>query len=153
MGWGNCGTDSEGRPIGYNFEATCDELGCDKKIHRGLAYACGDMHGADEYSCEGYFCEDHLFFTDVDINGLDENGNGEGEFKSRLLCKECADGVEEHLLEVFGLETLERVEKEVYEKLLEKILKETDADSCSCWTSALVGFVDAVRIRTRDIGS
>ncbi len=59
MGWGNCGTDSEDRPIGYNFEATCDHPGCDEEIDRGLAYVCGDMHGGDEYSCEKYFCEKH----------------------------------------------------------------------------------------------
>lgn len=59
MGWGNCGTDSQGRPIGYYHAATCDYPGCDKKIDRGLDYVCGDMHGADEYSCERYFCEEH----------------------------------------------------------------------------------------------
>ena len=59
MGWGDCGTDSDGRPIGYVFEAVCDEPGCNKKIDRGLSYVCGDMHGEDEYSCEQYFCEEH----------------------------------------------------------------------------------------------
>ena len=65
MGWGNCGTDSKGRPIGYVFEATCDHPECDKKIDRGLAFACGGMHGeeaclSDAPVCEGYFCSDHL---------------------------------------------------------------------------------------------
>ena len=59
MGWGNCGEDSQGRPIGYSHEATCDEDGCDKVIDRGLSYVCGDMHGEDEVSCEKYFCETH----------------------------------------------------------------------------------------------
>ena len=59
MGWGNCGTDSNGRPLGYVFPAFCDHSGCNKKIDRGLSYACGGMHGEEEYSCEGYFCEDH----------------------------------------------------------------------------------------------
>lgn len=59
MGWSNCGTDSRGRPIGYAFAAKCDHEGCDAEIHRGLAYTCGDMHGGDEYSCEGYFCAEH----------------------------------------------------------------------------------------------
>lgn len=59
MGWGNCGTDSLGRPIGYVFPATCDQPGCGEKIDRGLGYACGDMHGEDEISCERYFCSDH----------------------------------------------------------------------------------------------
>lgn len=60
MGWANCGTDSIGRPIGYAHEATCDHPGCAAEIHRGLAFACGDMHGDDEVSCEKYFCDEHL---------------------------------------------------------------------------------------------
>lgn len=67
MGWGNCGTDSKGRSIGYCHEAVCDHPGCDKEIDRGLAYACGSMHGTEilggEYtgsSCEKYFCYAHL---------------------------------------------------------------------------------------------
>lgn len=59
MGWGDCGKDSRGRNIGYVFPAKCDHPGCKKRIHRGLAYVCGTMHGADEYTCEGYFCEEH----------------------------------------------------------------------------------------------
>lgn len=59
MGWGNCGTDSQGRPIGYNHNAICDHPGCNEQIDRGLAFACGDMHGEDEVSCEKYFCGDH----------------------------------------------------------------------------------------------
>ena len=59
MGWSNCGEDSKGRPIGYSHPAVCDHPGCTAKIHRGLAHVCGDMHGEDEYSCEGYFCEEH----------------------------------------------------------------------------------------------
>ena len=60
MGWGNCGVDSKGRPIGYVFEATCDHPNCDVKIDRGVAHACGGMHGENTCSCEGYFCEKHL---------------------------------------------------------------------------------------------
>jgi hypothetical protein len=59
MGWGDCGEDSKGRPIGYLFPAICDAPGCAAAIHRGLAYACGGMHGALEWACEGYFCEKH----------------------------------------------------------------------------------------------
>jgi hypothetical protein len=65
MGWGNCGTDSKGRPIGYYHEATCDHPGCGAEIHRGLAYVCGGMHGEDEHSCEGYFCTAHLTPTET----------------------------------------------------------------------------------------
>lgn len=59
MGYANCGEDSKGRPIGYNFSAICDEPECREKIDRGLAYVCGHMHGEDEYSCEKYFCSNH----------------------------------------------------------------------------------------------
>lgn len=59
MGWANCGTDREGRPIGYAHETVCDQDGCNKEIDRGLDFACGGMHGEDEYSCEKYFCWDH----------------------------------------------------------------------------------------------
>ena len=59
MGWANCGTDSKDRPIGYAHGATCDHPGCAAEIHRGLAYACGGMHGEAEWSCEAYFCEEH----------------------------------------------------------------------------------------------
>lgn len=60
MGWADCGNDSKGRPIGYAFEATCDHPECNAKIDRGLAFACGGMHGEnDGFDCEGYFCEMH----------------------------------------------------------------------------------------------
>jgi len=59
MGWGDCGKDSNGRPIGYVFDATCDHPDCMEQIDRGLTYVCGDMHGDDEYSCEKYFCDTH----------------------------------------------------------------------------------------------
>lgn len=74
MGWANCGTDSRGRPRGYAHAATCDEPGCSKAIDRGLAYACGGMHGADELSCEDYFCGAHLFFHAA---------------SRRMLCRAC----------------------------------------------------------------
>lgn len=59
MGWANCGTDKSGRPIGYAHPARCDHPGCKVKIDRGLAYACGGMHGEDEVSCDKYFCAEH----------------------------------------------------------------------------------------------
>lgn len=60
MGWASCGEDGQGRPIGYAHVAVCDEPGCDTRIDRGLAYACGGMHGDDVYHCEKYFCAEHL---------------------------------------------------------------------------------------------
>jgi len=71
MGWADCGSDSQGRPIGYAFEGVCDHPECSKALYRGVDAACGGMHGADEYSCEGYFCWDHLEFVSVDcISGI-----------------------------------------------------------------------------------
>lgn len=69
MGWAHCGTDEEGREIGYGIPATCDHPGCNKEIHRGLDYCCGGMHGGQGYydehhkvwfGCGRYFCYDHL---------------------------------------------------------------------------------------------
>jgi len=65
MGWGNCGEDSKGRPIGYCHIGICDHPGCNEKIDRGLAYACGGMHG-DQEGCEGYFCYEHLILVDAE---------------------------------------------------------------------------------------
>ena len=84
MGWANCGQDSEGRPIGYAHDAVCDEPGCNTKIHRGLAYACGGMHGETEYGCEKYFCAKHLRVVetiDGDVLGI---------------CRECEKLAEEY---------------------------------------------------------
>lgn len=65
MGWADCGTDSNGRPIGYAFAATCDHPGCNKEIDRGLSYACGPMHGSGAYYCELYFCEEHQISVEL----------------------------------------------------------------------------------------
>lgn len=84
MGWGDCGKDSKGRPIGYVFEATCDHSGCNEKIDCGLAYACGGMHGQNEDDCEGYFCGKHLVYTDSPLNEW-----------SAFRCVACAKLIEE----------------------------------------------------------
>ncbi|CAM4074632.1 hypothetical protein [Shewanella denitrificans] len=78
MGWANCGEDSNGRPIGYAIEATCDHPGCHNQIDRGLSYACGDMHGNDEIGCAGYFCERHRA-THIEHDG-----------KHHQICNRCA---------------------------------------------------------------
>lgn len=80
MGYANCGVDSQGRPIGYAADATCDHDGCNKKIHRGLSYACGDMHGETEHGCEKYFCEEHL-------SGVVDEGGDDGRVFH--ICAEC----------------------------------------------------------------
>lgn len=87
MGWGDCGSDSKERPVGYLHHATCDHPGCDQQIDRGLDYACGGMHGNEDHygrpiACEGYFCMAHQ--TVVSIDGLVVG-----------LCFECAKAVED----------------------------------------------------------
>lgn len=77
MGWGY-GINSEGREIGYDVSATCDHPGCNKEIHHGLAYVCGDMHDGGEHDCGEYFCYDHLKMTEI------------GQF-----CEECYDNIVE----------------------------------------------------------
>lgn len=83
MGWGNCGEDSKGRPIGYCHAATCDHEGCTKQIDRGLGYACGGMHGTS-VGCEGYFCGDHMVYR-----------NDPGEGRGVQVCFECAEALDE----------------------------------------------------------
>ena len=65
MGWASCGEDSQGRPIGYAHPGACDHTDCSTGLHRGVDAACGGMHGEDEYSCEKYFCWDHLFYVGI----------------------------------------------------------------------------------------
>lgn len=77
MGWGDCGFDDQGRPIGYSISATCDEPDCHAEIDRGLAYVCGGMHGGGEHGCGRYFCASHLYC-----------GGGVGQ-----LCKACSDAL------------------------------------------------------------
>lgn len=61
MSWSHCGTDEEGREIGYGIEAICDEEGYEEEIDRGLYFVCGDMHGRGEWGCGRCFCAKHLF--------------------------------------------------------------------------------------------
>ncbi|MDX2265467.1 MAG: hypothetical protein NW215_10905 [Hyphomicrobiales bacterium] len=82
MGWANCGSDSQGRPIGYAHAAICDHPGCDAEIDRGLDYACGDEHGPGDVSCEKYFCWKHR--TMVDTGG-----------RSVFICEACANEVKD----------------------------------------------------------
>lgn len=98
MGWSDCGNDSQGRPIGYAFEATCDHPECNAEIDRGLSYACGGMHGevavsngqgGDFYpTCEKYFCPEHLVMLEADFDG---------HVTLRGVCMACYKGIAEHL--------------------------------------------------------
>lgn len=93
MGWANCGDDSQGRPIGYAHEATCDHPGCAEKIDRGLAYACGGMHGdCGGQACEKYFCTAHLYHLDAEAMGLDELRQGQ-------LCHACLEHAKKDIVD------------------------------------------------------
>lgn len=102
MGWSYCGDDSKGRPIGYSIDAHCDYPGCYAPIHRGLAYACGGMHGdgtspeSDYPSCEGYFCERHM------RTPYAPDGNDIPNCPASY-CLDCADEIEQE----FGEEVME----------------------------------------------
>lgn len=85
MGWANCGVDAGGRPIGYAVHAECDHPECAADIDRGLAYACGGMHGdCGGNACVGYFCQHHL--RAVDREALAAVG---WEIEGWQLCDSC----------------------------------------------------------------
>lgn len=52
--------DRYGREIGFDVFAKCDNDGCDKDIHRGLAHACGGSRGENHIYCGRYVCGAHL---------------------------------------------------------------------------------------------
>lgn len=83
MGWGNCGIDNLGRPIGYEHDATCDHPECNRHINRGLSHVCGGMHGDNEVGYGRYFCAEHL-------TGLIKDSNG----NHQLICSFCESGAE-----------------------------------------------------------
>lgn len=93
VGWGDCGTDSKGRRIGYLFRGMCDHPGCKEKIDRGLSYACGGMHGTGEGGCEGYFCAKHLYHVEDPFGWV---GRQEG---FAVLCDACKHEHNELLVE------------------------------------------------------
>jgi len=80
-----------GREIGYGVDATCEHpFGCTENIDRGLSYACGGMHGADERSCTRYVCTDHQYWAPdgeahvcAECAGLDGAGAASAEEASR----------------------------------------------------------------------
>lgn len=94
MGWGNCGTDSKGREIGYHHMASCDQDGFEAEIDRGLSHACGGMHGdCGGQACEGYFCGEHLFYVDHEAMGYEELTNGQ-------LCGSCLKAAKQEIADM-----------------------------------------------------
>ena len=82
MGWADCGTDANGRVMGYAWTALCDEKDCDEVIDRGLGYCCGGMHegvtvfdhdGKRSFTtCGGYYCPNHLRTSLVGFDHQDQ---------------------------------------------------------------------------------
>lgn len=67
MGWA-CGYSSKWeRDVGYGVPALCDHPRCGKRIHRGLAYVCGDEPDGGEAGCGLFFCDEHRFHGDVGL--------------------------------------------------------------------------------------
>ncbi len=89
MGWGNCGTDSKGRHIGYVWRGKCDHRGCKERISRGVSEACGGMHGQNDGDCEGYFCSKHLHYVEDPDKRLHQS----------VLCETCKNEWNEYLVE------------------------------------------------------
>jgi len=80
MGWA-VGYDSNWRrDIGYGVPAKCDHPGCDKDIHRGLAYVCGGEPYGGEDGCGLHFCSEHLY---LGVEG-----------KEHQVCERCEAGAE-----------------------------------------------------------
>lgn len=85
MGYGSYFTPG-GKQAGYMIEATCEHPGCDQPIDRGLSFACGrDVGDQGGCSCEGYFCEKHLYVVETlpDTHARTELG------QYTQLCAQC----------------------------------------------------------------
>lgn len=64
-------------------EDVCHDPECSNKIDRGVAYACGGLEGVlgGGSGCGGYFCPEHLWFSD------DESTYGE-------FCLDCVSQID-----------------------------------------------------------
>ena len=83
MGWAVGWEPNTRRWRGYGVPAVCEEPGCDAKIDRGLAYACGGLDG-----CGRFFCKEHLYSSyEIIEAGL---AVAEGEF----VCARCLEWAE-----------------------------------------------------------
>jgi len=125
MGWGDCGDDSKGRPIGYCYEAECDHDGCNKKIDRGLSYACGGTHGEADCYCEKYFCSTH--------KRLAWSEDGENVLFKQDLCLKCADELEKYHKEEQEPETLKSVLEYMASLTIEDLKNLEDCGSLETW--------------------
>jgi hypothetical protein len=71
---------ADGRWGGYGVPAICEYPGCNKKIDRGISYACGGRDFS-EFGCGRYFCEEHLVWHSFNVGGHRETVR---------ICERCA---------------------------------------------------------------
>lgn len=94
MGWA-VGWDSRTKRFrGYGVPATCEEPECPEKIDRGLAYACG---GLDD-GCGRFFCEDHLFYLNLEDKEEWELDPDEDRDEDCFCCRRCVEGLDPYPL-------------------------------------------------------
>jgi hypothetical protein len=80
MGYGYYVID--GKECGYFVDAVCEAPGCEAEIDRGVAYACGGEPGEFDDYCAGYFCHEHLVYTESDFGANSQR------------CRPCAELIE-----------------------------------------------------------
>ena len=79
-----------GRYAGYGVPAYCEHPGCDKKIDRGVSYACGQE--PFKYGCDRYFCGEHVFRHLVEKGCVDSDDCEDDEccvYKD--VCQRCKE--------------------------------------------------------------
>jgi hypothetical protein len=79
MGYGLYNLEDGYGDRGYEVPDVCTHPGCEAAIDRGMAYLC--------YGCTEYFCEKHLFVSDVQ----EECFAGKSAQCCKTCCKEASD--------------------------------------------------------------
>jgi len=78
---------------GYGVPAICEYPDCNKKIDRGMSYACGG-EPFSECGCDRYFCEKHRIYTGFKTDGdggvCDHLEDCDCTFVE--VCERCAKG-------------------------------------------------------------
>lgn len=75
--------EHNGRDQGYGVPCVCDHPDCEKVIHRGIAYACGDD---PMENCGLFFCSEHRSHdVDPEAEYTDFNRHEFG------VCERCAN--------------------------------------------------------------
>jgi hypothetical protein len=78
---------------GYGVPTICEYPGCNKKIDRGISFACGG-EPFSEKGCDRYFCEEHRHWVYFDKNGEKCQHEEDCDCEGVQLCERCRDGKE-----------------------------------------------------------